>query len=272
MRRKKVGLVLGSGAARGLAHIGIVERLSQESIPIDVIAGTSMGAAIGAVYAARGQVSHIATWFSRQSRQKLASYADLALPRTGFIKGDKIKKRLVSFLGGDIDFRALRLPFACVATDLDSGEAVILDRGSVADAVRASISIPGIFTLVEHEGRYLVDGGLVNPVPVDIAQQLGAEFIIAVNVIPDMRDFSAREEHQDERHRHEPNLVQVVMNAVHIGNYSLARASLENADIIIEPQLAAIGAGEFHHSAECIRLGSLAARAALPEIRKKLNL
>jgi NTE family protein len=270
-RESKIGLALGGGVARGLAHIGVLEVLGKEGIPVDMIAGTSIGAAIGAVYASTGKVSQMRTWLLAQSRRKLASFVDLSLPKTGFIKGDKIKDLLSSFLGGDIEFSDLRIPFACAATDIDTGEEVIIDQGSVTEGVRASISIPGIFTLAKREGRHLVDGGLVNPVPVSLLQQMGADFIIAVNVIPEVTDRTGMIHKSHEKGRDEPNLIHIIMQSIYIGNFSIVRSSLEKADVIIEPQVVHIGAGDFHHARECIRQGELAAQASIPEIKRKLE-
>ncbi|MFC1917939.1 patatin-like phospholipase family protein [Chloroflexota bacterium] len=269
---KKVGLALGGGVARGLAHIGVLEVLEREGIPINLIAGTSIGAAIGAIYAATGDATKAERWLFRQSRKKFTSFVDISLPKTGFIKGDKIKVLLASFLGKNIDFSALKIPFACVATDIDTGEEVILNQGSVTDAIRASISIPGIFTLTEHNGRHLVDGGLVNPVPVNVVQQMGADFTIAVNVIPDMHYPIVLKDRDTPQKHHEPNLVHVIVQSIYIGNYAIVRSSLEEADVIIEPRVAHIGAGDFHSASECIRQGELAAQEAVPEIKKKLKI
>jgi NTE family protein len=185
MTKKKIGLALSGGAARGLAHVGVLDVLQKEGIPIDMIAGTSSGAVMGAVYAS-GQDTSKMIENALDAGWKRIPMIDPSFPKTGFIKGRKIKNLLSSFLGGNIRFSDLKLPFACVATDIDTGEEVVINSGSVSDALRASISIPGIFTVVKREGRYLVDGGLTTPVPVNVVKQMGADFIIAVNVNPDV--------------------------------------------------------------------------------------
>ncbi len=268
MRRKKIGLALGSGAARGLAHIGALEVLGKEGIPIDMIAGTSAGAAVGALYAQGKDVSQIKELALNMGWKKLAPLIDLSLPKTGFIKGRKIKDLLALIVGGDIKFSDLKIPLACVATDIDTGEEVVIDSGSVLEAVRATISIPAIFTLVKWKGRYLVDGGLVNPVPVSVVKRMGADFIIAVNVIPDAAD---RAHQVDKENYKEPNIINIIMQAIYIGSYSLVRSSLEEADIVIEPNVAHVGSGDFHHAQECILQGELAAQASIPEIKRKLG-
>jgi len=183
LSRKKVGLALGGGAARGLAHIGVLEVLEKEGIPIDMIAGTSAGAAIGALYAEGKDTSRIKDLVLDIKWWRLAPLVDLALPKTGFIGGRKVKE-LLKLMIGDIEFGDLKIPLACVAADIMTGEEVVIKEGSVLEAVRASISIPVVFTVAKWRGRYLVDGGLVNPVPVSVLKRMGADFIIAVNVIP----------------------------------------------------------------------------------------
>ncbi len=261
--RKKIGLALSSGAARGLAHVGVIDVLHKEGIPIDMIAGTSSGAVMGSVYAWNRDTDKMKEHALDPSWKKLAPMIDPSFPKTGFIKGRKLKNLLSSFLGGNTKFSDLKMPFACVATDIDTGEEVVINSGSVPEALRASISIPGIFTLVKHEGRYLVDGGLTTPVPVDVVKRMGADFIIAVNVMPDVST-------RMERLKKEPNIFQVMMQSIYIATYSLVRSGVENADIVIEPAVAHIGAGDFQKAQELVTLGQQAARNAIPEIKSKL--
>lgn len=319
MRRKKIGLALGGGAARGLAHIGVLEVLQKEGIPIDMVAGTSAGAIVGALYAHGKDVDQIKSLAQEFGSRKLAHFVDPYLPKSGFIRGKKIQDLLVSYIGS-IRFSDLRIPFACVATDIETGEEVVIDQGSVPEAVRASISIPGIFAVARWRGRYLVDGGVVNPVPVNVLKRMGASFIIAVNVIPEVsegvqrlakgqkdnvrepdiihkvsdkvqrlvkeeRDYlekfdiihkaSVKVQQSTEEQRdslREPNIVHVLMQSLNIGMYLLVKASLEYADVIIAPQVAHIGADDFHNVSECIRQGTLAAREAITEIKRILAL
>ena len=271
MRRRKVGLALGTGAARGLAHIGVLEVLQKEGIHIDMIAGTSAGAVVGALYAQGKDASLIKHLAQDLSWRRLVSVADLAFPKTGFISGKKIGDFLALVIGGDIKFSDLRIPLACIATDIVTGEEVIFDHGSVLAAIRASISIPAIFTLAKWEGRYLVDGGLVNPVPVDVVKRMGADFIIAVNVIPDVADRASRVDKKPVAGFKEPNIIHIIMQSIYIGTYSLVSHSLEGADIVIEPRVADIAYGELHRAAECVQRGEVAAQASIPEIKRKLE-
>ena len=269
---KKVGLALGSGVARGMAHIGVLEVLQQEGIPVDMIAGTSIGAVFGAFQARGIDPGKIKSVVLDISQKNLASYIDLSLPRSGFIKGKKIQRLLRTQMGGDVKFSDLEIPFACVATDIDTGEEVVFHEGSVLEAVRASISIPAIFTVVKCNNRYLSDGGMVNPMPINVLRQMGADFIIAVNVLPGVCEGTCRVGKGRKVSLAEPNIIHVIMQAIQIGNYSLVRASLEDADVVIEPEVAHIGAGDFHHAPECIEQGNIAARAAIPEIKRLLSL
>ncbi|HEY79422.1 MAG TPA: patatin family protein [Dehalococcoidia bacterium] len=264
---KKVGLALGGGAARGLAHIGVLEVLEKEGIPIDMIAGTSAGAAVGALYAQGRNTGAIKALALDLNWKRLASLVDLALPRTGFIQGKKIKEQLKSIIGGDIKFSDLKIPFACVATDIKTGEEIVISQGSVLDGVRASISIPAIFTLIKREGRYLVDGGLVNPVPVSVVKKQGADFIIAVNVTADAVNRTNLG-----KKAKEPTIFNVIMQSLYISTHSLVKSSLEGADIVIEPNLADIPYGDFQRAKEGILRGALAAQGIIPEIKRQLNI
>jgi len=268
--RKKVGLALGSGAARGLAHIGVLEVLERESIPVDMIAGASAGALVGALYAQGKSLSQIEELATSMSWKKIAPLVDIALPRTGFIGGKRIKD-LVSSIIGDVKFEDLPIPFSCVAADIMTGEEVVINQGSVVEGVRASISIPIIFTVVKQKGRYLVDGGLVDPVPVSVVKQMGADFIIAVNVIPDVKERIHWVDKERAHDPKEPHLFSVMMQSIYISSYSLVESSLEGADVVIEPRMAHIGAGDFHRAQECIVQGELAAQDSILEIKRQLQ-
>ncbi len=272
--KKKVGLALGGGAARGMAHIGVLEILERENIPIDMIAGTSAGAVVGALLAQRksaAEIKQLARDFDWKHRFQAV---DLTLPKNGFIAGKKIKQLLKSIIG-DVDFNELGMPFACVATDVNSGEEVVINQGSVLEAVRASISIPVIFSVVEYKGRHLVDGGLVNPVPVSVLKAMGADFIIAVNVMPRLNHKtgfahpSPSMVNQSSANKG-PNLFNIMLKVFSITNSQVVESSINGADVVIEPQLPGIGLGDFTHTEECFLQGGLAAIDALPDIEKHL--
>ena len=180
----KIGYALGGGAARGLSHIGVLKVLDEHGISPDIIAGTSIGAIVGALYAGGYEPSEIEQLVLGLDWKKLVYLVDMTLPLSGLLQGKRVVSLLKSILG-DLTFSQLRCDFACVATDIINGEQVVLRDGSLIEAVRASISIPGIFTPVAIKGRYLVDGGLINAVPVSVCREMGAEYVIGVNVIPE---------------------------------------------------------------------------------------
>lgn len=183
----QIALVLGSGSAKGLAHIGVIQVLEENHIPISAVAGTSAGAFIGALWAAGlsgDEMQDIACSINWKTTARMFLPT---LPKSGLIDGHRIKKFLQTFID-EIDIEDLEMRFACVATELRTGQEVIFEKGSILSAVRASISIPGIFVPLRYEDRFLVDGGLVNPVPVSVAKRWGADAIIAVNVIPKVEE------------------------------------------------------------------------------------
>ena len=179
------------------------------------------------------------------------------------MQGRKIKNVLASTLG-NAKFGDLKLPFACVATDIETGEEVVIKKGLVREGLIASASIPVLFPPVEWQGRYLVDGSLVNPVPVSVVKEMGADFIIAVNVIPD-----TAKNHQANK---EPNIFNVTLHTLHIASHRLVEYSLNGADVVIEPEVADIGQFDFHRFQESFLQGQAAAQASIPEIKQKLHL
>jgi NTE family protein len=269
-RKFKVGLALSGGAAHGIAHIGVLDVLVKNGIPIDMIAGTSAGAIIGAIYAVRRDTDLMLEYALDPSWKRLSVMSDPVLGRGGFIKGMKMQKLLTGFIGGEPDFTDLTIPLSCVATDIDTGEEIIINSGSVIDAVRASISLPGIFTVVKREGRYLVDGGLTTPVPITVARNMGADFVIAVNVNPDVTKHLGNAHQARLATNKPPNLLQIMSQSVYIMTWALAHASLAAADVAIEPDLGTISSSDFKLAARMVYLGREAAEAALPEIKKKL--
>ena len=184
MNKPKVALVLGSGAARGLAHIGVLKVLEEKKIPISMVAGTSMGALIAGAYAAglgAKQMEEIACETNWLRVAKL--FFPRRLQREGLLDGRRIEEFLIALIG-EQKIEELKIPFAAVATDIWTGEEIVLKSGSLVKAIRASISFPFVFAPVQIDGRFLVDGGVVNPVPVNVAKDMGADFIIAVRSTP----------------------------------------------------------------------------------------
>jgi len=261
--KKRVGLALGGGAARGLAHIGVLSVLEKEGISIDMIAGTSMGALIGALYAQGKNADQMKDLAMELGSKRFSFLVDPALPKTGLIRGRRIRNVLKSIMG-NVEFGDLRLPFACVATDIRTGEEVVIKQGLVREGVMASSSIPIMFTAVKWKSKYLVDGGLVNPVPASVLREMGADFIIAVNVEPSISD---RLHHVDK----EPNIFNIIMQTLYIAVYQSLKASLGEADVVIEPQVASVGHFDFHRVQECILQGELAAQASIVEVKRQLK-
>jgi len=270
LRQRKVGLALSGGSARGLAHIGVLSVLEKEGIPIDIIAGTSMGAIVGAVYTAGKDINLIKKIATSLTKKRVFSLLDPTLPKTGSIKGEKFQSWLRSIIG-DIDFDDLRIPFACVATDITTGEEVIIKEGSVLEGVRASYSMPIIFTPVRWQGRYLVDGGLVNPVPVRIAREMGADFVIAVNVSTYIADRTQGTNKEKPQTSKAPNIFTIITQTINIIEHQIAMPSLKQADVIITPEVKHIRSSDFLRSQECIMRGQQAARHAIPEIKEQLE-
>ncbi len=179
--RKTVGLVLGCGASRGWAHIGVIEALEDAGIPIDFIAGCSVGGYIGALYAS-GSLGSLKKFLLRMDGQKIFSYFDVVFPRSGLLNGSKRVRELFSMHTDALTFEDLDIPVVMVATDLDRGKKVVLKSGSIIEALRATMSYPGLFAPVRVKDRWLVDGGLIDPVPVGLARAMGAEVVIAVDL------------------------------------------------------------------------------------------
>jgi NTE family protein len=272
LQRPKVGLALGGGGARGFAHIGVLDILQQEAIPIDMIAGTSVGAAIGAIYAQGKDANLIENLAAGFNWRRMFSLVDLAFPRTGLIQGRKVTDLLQLIMGSSIKFTDLKIQMACVATDLSRCEEVVIDEGSVINAVRASISIPGIFTVLKHKGRYLVDGGLVNPVPVNVLKNKGIDFVIAVNVIPDFSEKHYQAGKSNIAALKKPNIFNVIMQSTQIAQCVLLRSCLEGAEVVVKPQVAHIGVADFRRVRECITQGRLAAKNSVRDIKRRLEI
>jgi NTE family protein len=183
--KKKIGLALGSGAARGMAHIGVLKVLNQAEIPIAAISGSSIGALIGALYAAGVSVAEMEDIAKTVDWKKIASWVDPRIPISGLIDGRRITSFFKELLPVQ-DFSNLNLPLAMLATDVETGETIVLKQGDLLTALRAAIAFPGIFTPVNIGDRFLVDGGLCQPVPAGVLKELGAEAIIGVCAIPEV--------------------------------------------------------------------------------------
>jgi NTE family protein len=277
-RPRKVGLALSGGGARGLAHIGVLKVLEQENVPIDFLAGTSMGGVIAAVYATgvpAREMEEAAQHLS--SPRQLLTLVDRTLPRRGLLQGRKVMDYLAQWLG-ELTFDQVRIPLALVAADLNGCQKVILQEGSVLDAVRATIAIPGLFAPVERGEQLLVDGGLIDNLPVDVVRQMGANVVIAVDIATDQEAviLFAKELH---RRRFVPNglvdLVEVLWRSVEFLTTEVNRRVQEESppDLLIHPTIPAgiTALTGFTRAAETIAAGEKAAIEALPQIRALLG-
>jgi len=257
--RPKIALVLGGGAARGFAHVGVIRALEQEKIPIDLVVGTSVGSLIGAIYASEMNSFEL-EWiaFSLQ-KEDLFDYGVLtAMMGMGLAKGDKLE----AFVKGKVatqDIEQLKLPFAAVATDLNWGTKVVLDRGSIARAVRASSAIPGVFQPVLHMGKLLVDGGVVDNIPISVARAKGADLVVAVDISENVGNTNIT------------NLVDVMLQAANIMFALNVEHSKRNADVLIAPKVGDVGMLDFGQKKRCMQAGIDAGRAAVPDIRKAID-
>ncbi len=264
----KLGLALSGGAARGLAHIGVIEVLEHEGIQIDMVAGTSMGAIIGAAYARGLSAAELKAVALDLSWKRLAPLVDFnPLQTSGLIGGRRIRKKLESIIG-DVTFSDLKRPFTCVATDIISGEEVVFTRGRVLDAVLASMALPLVFKVPRLGRRYLVDGGLSDPLPVAPLKKLGADKVIAVNVLKNLGITPPHRDHANPLPRHAPNFFRVANQVIYIASAHLAEAGMKAADVAIEPDMTGIHLADFGLAGEAILRGELAATAAMPLIRK----
>lgn len=270
MAKKKIGLALGGGAARGLAHIGVLEVLEKEGIHVDYLAGTSAGAMIGALYAAGLSPAYLKEYVLDYDSTQRRKLVDLTLPKSGFIQGDKIVEEMQRLMGGEKTFSQLKIPFACVACDIVHGEEVVLNSGPVSQAVHASIAIPVVFNTVELHGRYLVDGGLLNQVPADVVREMGAEFVIAVNVVP--RYIRHAQHKSKAAHDSPPGLMAIMMNTIDIANSCRAEGGMQAADIVIEPQTGSFKPTDFAEAGALVLQGEMAAIDAVLGIRRQMAL
>jgi NTE family protein len=254
----RIALALGGGAARGFAHIGVIRVLEAERIPIDLVVGTSVGSLIGALYAQKRDVFDLEwTAFALTQEDLLDTGVMNALVGMGLAKGE----RLEQFVESKVTVKTiegLRVPFAAVATDLNWGHKVVLDRGSVARAVHASSAIPGLFEPVSHQGKILVDGGVVENVPIATARERGADLVIAVDISGDVGNASIR------------NLVDVLVQATNIMFAKNSEASTRGADVLVTPDVRGVAMLDFTQKKRCMQAGMDAARAAVPRIREAI--
>jgi NTE family protein len=252
----KVGIALGGGGARGLAHIGVLKAFDEEDVPVKAIAGTSVGALIGGLYAAGVTTSQMEQMSQEIGWSSLTNYSRFRLFRLVWTEQQLSTKNMELYLRqhiGDTRFDQLKIPFACVATDIQTGERVVFREGSVALAARASATIPGLFEPVVFRHRYLVDGGLVSNIPTDLVALMGADIIVAVDVTTVLEQF-------------QPKSIMAVLNqAIYIQSERLAIEELARANVIIRPRMGDIMMTDLSRSEESIPPESLPVARQFPK-------
>ncbi|MCK9418715.1 MAG: patatin-like phospholipase family protein [Nitrospirae bacterium] len=257
--KPKIALVLGGGAARGFAHVGVIRALEQEKIPIDMIIGTSVGSLIGAIYAYDTNSFELEwTAFSLEKDHVFDYGIFSAFTSMGLAKGEKLE----AFVKSKVpvaNIEDLKLPFAAVATDLNRGTRVVIDHGSVARAVHASSAIPGVFNPVEHQGKLLVDGGVMDNIPISVAREKGADIVIAVDISENVINFNIT------------NVIDVMLQAVSIMSREIVNFKKKDADVLIVPAVGDVGMLDFSQKKRCMQAGIEATQRAMPEIREAME-
>jgi NTE family protein len=301
-RQPSIALALGGGAARGFAHIGVIRTLAAHGIVPDIIVGTSIGAVVGGCYAAK-QLDGFESWARSLTVRGILGYLDVSLSGSGLIRGGHLVARLEEALD-DTRIENLPIRFAAIATEFNTGHEVWLTRGRLVDALRASYALPGIFTPAQIGGRWLVDGALVNPVPVSAARALDARLVIAVNLNTDLfgrgtiianhgsddgqaispepaksnglrglfgGERSLRRQVLGRRGR--PGIPTVMVEAFNVMQDRITRARLagDPPDVMISPRLGSVGWFDFHRAAEAIALGAEATEKAIEGITEALG-
>ncbi len=263
MKKKKIGLALGAGGIKGLAHLGVLRVLEEKEIPISYVAGSSIGALVGAMYAINPNVSDIEEFFEKfSSKSSLLKIIDIST-NGGIIEGRKLRKFLQQYFKRKT-FKDVQIPLRIVATDLNTLKPVILNKGEIAKAILASIAAPPVLSPEIIDGKYLSDGGLVNPLPSDVVRKMGAEVVIAVNL-----ENGFFEERLNKKNL---NLNTLSHRALGILRYAISTPLKDHADVVIEPKVdnqIIVGFTEFFNKKETaknIALGEEAARAKLRRI------
>jgi|SRR5439155_12214422 len=301
MRLPRIGLALGAGVARGWAHIGVLRALDRAGIRPDVVCGTSIGALVGGIHLA-GKLDVLEGWARSLTRLRVVTYLDFRMVGGGMIGGNRLMAVMRRHMGA-LAIEDLPVPYTCVATDLVTGHEVWLRKGNLVDALRASISLPGVFSPVEFDERWLIDGALVNPLPVSVCRAMGAQLVIAVNLNADLLGRTRapdqripRESHMDlvnelpkaelpaprgiasrlksifGREPGAPSLFGVMVQSLNIMQDRITRSRLagEPPDVSITPKLGHIGLLEFDRAEEVIAEGAAAADRARGELAEAI--
>ncbi|OQX71204.1 hypothetical protein B6D52_02335 [Candidatus Parcubacteria bacterium 4484_255] len=269
LKKQKVGLVLSSGGVKGYAHIGVIKTLTKNQIPIDIITGASAGAMIGALYSLFLDIEKIEKMSLSNSWKRIVSFIDLSF-RKGLIRGKKIQTFLNKIMH-NATFEQTKIPLNIVATDFNTAQTIEIQNGNIASAVRASISVPLLFEPIELNGDLLCDGGLSNPVPVNVARKMGADIIIAVNL--DNSSYFDKNRSFIAKNRTNRSMI---LESLYCLQYHLAKKTSESADILIEPKVDHLGIISWNkflknRGKNIITKGEKATEIVLPQIKKLLS-
>ncbi len=258
--KPRIALVLGGGAARGFAHVGVIRVLEQEKIPIDMVVGTSVGSLIGAIYASDLSSFELEWTAFQLEKEDIFDFGVVnAVVGMGFAKGDKLEAWVKSHIK-TANIENLKLPFTAVAADLNWGYKVALDKGSVARAIRASAAIPGVFQPVKHQGKILVDGGVVDNIPISVARAKGADIVIAVDISGNLGNTNIT------------NLLDVSLQATNIMFALNVEQARKDADVLITPAgIGDIGMLDFSQKKRCMQAGIETTKQAMPAIRRVIE-
>lgn len=258
--RPKIALVLGGGGARGFAHVGVIRELEAEKIPIDLIVGVSVGSLVGALYAESAD-SFDLEWKAFQIEKKDIFDLSFFPIQKSLAKGDALREYLDRHLRSR-NIEDLKIPLAVVAVDLKTGSRVIFTRGPLKEAVRASTALPGVFEPIPWGEKLLVDGGVLGNLPPDVAEDLGADVIVGVNIAKGRSEFQADS----------PGPLAVILESIGIMGDELIRLNRARFDVLIEPEVGSVGLMDFDHKKELMEAGRQAARKEIPKIRTLLGL
>jgi NTE family protein len=253
----KIALVLGGGAARGFAHVGVIRMLEQEKIPIHMIIGTSVGSLIGALYASDPNSFNL-EWLSFTIEKDDIFDFSVLYSKMGPVQGERLEKFIQTKVKAK-NLEQMKIPFYAIATDLNAGNTWVFEKGSVAKAVRASCSIPGLFQPVELGGKMYVDGGVTNNLPVDVARAKGADIVIAVNIGKNIQNPQIN------------SLLDVVLQSINIMGRELVTYKSRGFDVLIEPNVGDVGMTDFSQKKRLMDAGIQATKLAMPKIRKLIE-
>ncbi len=276
--KMKVGLALGGGGARGCAHIGVIKALQEADIPISFVAGTSIGSFVGGVLAA-GDIKKLENFLIKIKWNDVIKYLDPVLFKNGLFDGVKFSKSIKTFIPKP-DFKYTRIPYVAVTTNLLTGEETHMKTGNINQAIRASVSIPGIFTPAKKGKQYFIDGGVVNPLPVNVVQDMGADIVIAVDLT---HSFIREKLGKKRTYKNKiikwitpnwPNIIDVIENSIFIMQNKIMQKNLIDCEpeILIQPKLGASSIFDFHHAKKLIAIGYKETKKQIAKIKKLLNM